>query len=99
MARVLRRPRAMADVLDVWAHIAVDSTHQADAWVERLDEALNLLATQPRMGRERDELAIGIRSFPGGRYLVYYLVVEGGIDVVRVLHASRDIESVFSGGE
>lgn len=78
MARVLRRPRAMADVLDVWAHIAVDSTHQADAW---------------------DELATGIRSFPVGRYVVYYLVVEGAIDVVRVLHASRDIESAFSGGE
>ena len=47
------------------------------------------------MGREREELAPGLRSFPFGRYVVFFLPLEGGIDVVRVMHGSIDIEERF----
>lgn len=47
------------------------------------------------MGRERKELAPGLRSLPFGRYVVFFLPVEDGIDVVRVMHGSLDIEERF----
>jgi toxin ParE1/3/4 len=62
MARVSRRPLAAADILDIWDYIAEDSLDEADRWVDRLDEKLDLLATQPLMGRARDELLAGLRS-------------------------------------
>jgi toxin ParE1/3/4 len=40
---------------------------EADAWVDRLDAKLRLLAAQPLMGRARDELSPGVRSLPFGR--------------------------------
>ena len=58
--------------------------------------ANRVLATQPMMGRARDELAPGVRSFPFGRYVVFYMPLDDGIDVVRVLHGARDIDAVFS---
>lgn len=67
MAYVTRRPLAAIDILDIWDYIADDSIEQADRWVDRLDEKLELIATQPLMGRARDELAAGLRSFPFGR--------------------------------
>jgi plasmid stabilization system protein ParE len=57
MPRVPRRPLAATDIAEIWDYIAEDSIEQADAWVDRLDETLQLLATQPRMGRARDELS------------------------------------------
>jgi plasmid stabilization system protein ParE len=57
MQRVTRRPLAAADILDIWDHIAEDSVEQADRWVDKLDEKFELIATQPLMGRARDELA------------------------------------------
>lgn len=95
MARITRRPLAGADIFDIWDHIAEDSIEQADRWVDRLDEKLELIATQPLMGRSREELAPGVRSFPFGRYVIFYEPVEVGIDVVRVLHSARDIDAVF----
>jgi len=95
MARVLRRPRAAEDIAAVWDFIADDNPDAADHWVDQLDTQLRLLATQPLMGRARDELAPGIRSFPFGRYLVFYLPISDGIDVVRVLHGARDVDKVF----
>jgi toxin ParE1/3/4 len=95
MARVTRRPQAEADILEIWDYIAEDSIVEADRWVERLDEKLVLWATQPMMGRVRDELAPGVRSLPFGPYVVFFEPISDGIDVVRVLHGSRDIDATF----
>jgi toxin ParE1/3/4 len=98
MPRVLRRPLAAADIAEIWDYIAEDSIAQADAWVDRLDETLRLPATQPRMGRLRDESSPGLRSLPFGRYVIFYEPLDDGIDVVRVLHAARDVDAQFGTG-
>ena len=95
MSRVTRRPQAEADILEIWDYIAEDSLIEADRWLDRLDEKFALWATQPTMGRSRDELAPGIRSLAFGRYVVFFEPLPDGIDVVRVLHGSRDIDASF----
>lgn len=95
MVRVIRRPLAELDILEIWDYIAEDSVAEADLWIDRLDEKLRLWATQPMMGRSREELASGLRSFAFGRYVVFFLPISDGLDVVRVLHASRDINEHF----
>lgn len=97
MPRVTRRPLAAADILEIWDYIADDSFDAADRWVDQLDEKFRLLATQPLMGRIRDEVDRDMRSFPFGRYVIFYMPMDGGIDVVRVLHGGRDIDAVFGG--
>ena len=95
MSRVTRRPQAEADILEIWDYIADDSVVEADRWVGRLDEKFSLWATQPMMGRSRDELAPRIRSLVFGRYVVFFEPFPDGIDVVRVLHGSCDIDASF----
>ena len=56
---------------------------------------METLAKNPLMGRERDEVMPGLRSFPFKRYVIFYQPLQDGIDVVRVLHGARDIESLF----
>jgi toxin ParE1/3/4 len=94
--QVTRRLLAETDILEIWDCIADDSLAAADRWVDQLDEQFRVLATQLMMGRTRDELAPGVRSFPLGRYVVFYVPLDGGIDVVRVLHGARDIDAVFN---
>ena len=79
-------PLAAEDITEVWDHIADDNLRAADRWVDQLDEQFRLLATQPFMG---------LRSFPFGRYVIFYQPIEGGIDVVRLLHSARDVNAVF----
>lgn len=95
MTRATRRPQAEADVLEIWYYIAEDSIVEADRWVDRLDEKLALWATQPAMGRAREDLAPRLRSLAFGRYVVFFEPLPDGIDVVRVLHGSRDIDATF----
>lgn len=96
MPQVTRRPLAETDILEIWDYIADDSLAAADRWMDHLDEQFRVLAAQPMMGRVRNELAPGVRSFPFGRYVVFYVPLDDGIDVVRVLHGARDIDAVFN---
>jgi toxin ParE1/3/4 len=47
------------------------------------------------MGRKRDEPAPGLRGFPVRKYVLFYRVVEDGIEIVRVLWGYRDLELLF----
>lgn len=87
------RPSAEEDAAEIWDYIAEDSEAAADRVLELVDAQFTLLAQYPKMGRERPELADGLRSFPVGRYVVFYRPLPDGIEVVRVLHASRDVQS------
>ena len=93
--RVTRKPKAVADIQEIWAYIAEDSIVEADRWVDKLDEKLSLWASRPMIGRGRDEIFKGIRSLPFGRYVVFYHPLQDGIDVVRVIHSARDVDAVF----
>jgi toxin ParE1/3/4 len=97
MSTVFRRPQAAEDIEEIWDYIADDSLPAADRWLEQLDEQFQRLAAHPLMGRAREELAGGMRSFPFARYVIFYAPVDGGIDVVRVLHSARDIDEQFEG--
>ena len=97
MHQVRISPRASADLIEIWDYIADDSPANADAFVDRLYELLQVLGRQPGSGRRRDELAPEMQSFPFGRYIVFYRVITKSIEVVRVLHGARDIDSIFEG--
>jgi len=99
MPRVLKRPDAEADLIEIWMSIAQDSIPRADAYLGMFEEHFGLLASQPHMGRKRPELGVGIRSFPIDRYVSYYLPLPDGIDIVRVLHGARDVLRLFRQGD
>jgi toxin ParE1/3/4 len=90
-------PRASSDLIEIWSYIADDSIANADAFIDKLHETMQLLAGKPGLGRHREELAAEMQSFPFGRYIIFYRVVTSAIEIVRVLHGARDIESIFDG--
>ena len=90
-------PRASEDLTEIWSYIADDSLANADSFIDKLYETMQVLSRQPGSGRHREEIAPGIQSFPFGRYIIFYRAVTRGIEIVRVLHGARDIENIFGG--
>jgi toxin ParE1/3/4 len=95
MPSIVVRPKAVDDLAEIWAYIAEDSLREANAFASRIHKEFRMLSGQPRMGRERPELLADLRSFPVGRYVIFYLPHPHGIEVVRVLHGARDLKPVF----
>lgn len=96
MPRVLRRPEAELDLFLIWEYISLDNPDAADRILDQLEAEFDLMATQPLLGRKRPELAPQLRSFAYGRYVIFYLLLDDGIDLVRVLDGRQDVESIFS---
>lgn len=93
--RINRTARAIADVADVWEFISDDSIDAADRVLGRLNSALERLAEMPFMGRARPDLGTGLRSLTLGNYVIYYVPTDHSIEIARVLHGARDIDSQF----
>jgi toxin ParE1/3/4 len=90
-------PRVTSDLTEIWSYIADDSVTNADAFIDKLYETIQLLANQLGSGRRREELAPGILSFPFARYIIFYRTSGHAIEIVRVLHGARDIQTIFEG--
>jgi toxin ParE1/3/4 len=87
------------DLAEIWAFIAEDSIKHADKFAVLIDDHFRALARRPHMGRSRSELAPDLRSVPVGQYVIFYLPLPKGIEIVRVLHGARDIESILREGD
>lgn len=83
------------DLLDTWLYIAEDQPINADRYLDKLQEKAQKLAEFPDLGRDRPELAEGLKSFPVDRYNLYYIVTETKLILVRVLPGDRDISAIF----
>ena len=92
MNRVVISERARNDLEEVWHYIATDNVEAADSLVAGIEARFRVLADSPRLGRARDDIAVGFRYFPVGSYLILYRIQPEGIGIVRVLHAARLLE-------
>lgn len=88
-------PAAKADLESHQDYIASHRPWASFAWVDRFAGRCDLLAKNPGWGRPREDLRPGLRSLPFGRHLIYYRVTHRGVEIVRVLHASRDQRSAL----
>ncbi|MBU4234561.1 MAG: type II toxin-antitoxin system RelE/ParE family toxin [Desulfobacterales bacterium] len=96
MPSIIKRPRVRGDLSEIWDYIAADNETRADAFVDLIDQKFQALASHPNLGRSRDELEEGLRSFPVGKYVIFYRAIPAGVEIVRVLHGSRDLNAMFN---
>lgn len=95
MPRVKKAIQAEKDIEELWLYIAADNMLAADRVLDDIEAQCHLIATQPGMGRPRPELASGLRSFPVGRYIIFYQTLPDGIEIIRVLHSARDLDALL----
>ncbi|GGX60428.1 type II toxin-antitoxin system RelE/ParE family toxin [Saccharospirillum salsuginis] len=88
-------PEAENDLLDIWLYIADDQPINADRFLDKLLEKALKLAEFPELGRNREDLASGLKCFPVQRYVLYYQATTTKLLLVRVLPADRDISLIF----
>lgn len=95
MKRLKIAASAQNDLDEIWLFIARDNRKAADRFHDLLHSKFVALAMQPHMGRARDELRRGIRSFPVGSYVIYYRDTPKLVEIARVLHGALDLEGLF----
>ncbi len=95
MPQVTRTEQAELDLIDILVFLGRFGQRVADRFSDALDRACQLRAQFPQMGDACEELGPGVRRFPVDSYVVYYRPTDGGIEVLRVMHGSRNVTSLF----
>lgn len=103
--RVNFREVASADLDEQFLYLARRSARLAWRFHEAVHSTALRLAESPNLGTrldslldlETDILLWKVDSFPN--HVLLFLVTSDGIDVVRILHAARDIAVLFDYGE
>ena len=90
-----RHPLAEQDLVEIYVHISSDNQPAAENLVRAINGKCEALARHPMIGRARPELRSDLRSFPYGAYLILYRVIDGGVEIVRVVHAARNLDDLI----
>lgn len=95
MTRFRVSKQAQIDLDGIWDFIAEDNPDAADRFIGRIFEKFPALAGFPELGRRCEQLAAALRVFPVGNYLIFYRPFGGGVEIVRIIHGARDLESLL----
>lgn len=94
---IRQSPAARRDLLDIWDYAArAAGAEKSDKLLEALYASYKRIAEYPEIGRQRPELASGLRSYVAGSYVIFYEMSAHTVDIVRVVRAERDIDSLFT---
>lgn len=66
------------------------SKSQSSKYLDTLKAHLWTLTEQPKMGVERDELLLNMRSFPVESHVIFYRLKLEQIEIIRILHGRQD---------
>lgn len=100
--RVRRRIQAKLDLINHAVYLVTErSPETAERFVDEAEAAFTQLAGQPQMGWQRtfrNRRLSGLRVWRVKEftdYLIFYLPLDDGVDIIRVLYGRRDLDNVL----
>ena len=93
------RPRAEADLFDLYRYIAAASGRAAaGAYIDRIEAACLSLESFPERGTRRDDIRPGIRVMGFERRATIVFQISGDtVIIARIFYGGRDYERILLG--
>jgi len=89
--RYIVSPRAQGDIDDIWEYTLKRwGIDQAEAYTRQVWRHIEAVAETRTIGRARPEVREGYYKYRTGSHLLFFRLIDGGIDVVRILHERMD---------
>jgi toxin ParE1/3/4 len=85
----------LADFDEIYDNIARDNPRAAAQVLRSLDESIQLLSDQPKLGKVFRHRRLRLRLLTYDDYLVFYRERLGVIEIVRVIHGRRNIPDIL----
>ncbi len=87
---------ARTDLRAILEYLTERNPVAAQKFLKKLNDSFNFLLQFPDSGRLRHELLINLRSVVVGQYVVFYQSLADNLEILRVLHGSRDARRAFA---
>ena len=88
---------AIQDIEEIADYIANQSgLEHGDRFLAKLNAKFSKITQFPNLGRQRDEILPGLRSLSIDHYLIFYIVSQAGVDILRVVSGYRNLTDLFA---
>jgi toxin ParE1/3/4 len=86
-------PRAKDDVDEIWEYTVKRwGEDQSETYIRQLFDRVDAVVRKPAIGRACPSVREGYFRYSAGSHVLFYRMIEGGIDVIRILHQRMDFE-------
>ena len=83
MKQILFTPLATEDLRDIWIYLAENSGGEtANKFLLEIKKKCETVAEFPEAGRLRHEFLLHLRCFPFKNYVIFYLPLDEGVEVL-----------------
>jgi toxin ParE1/3/4 len=86
-------PAAQTDIEEIWEYTLTRwGIDQAEVYLRQLKSAIEAIAAEPARGRPCDDVRAGYYKFTVGSHVLFYRLIGGDVDLVRILHRRMDFD-------
>ena len=83
--------RAIDDLDDIHGYVAERNPIAAEKLVAAITAKIVRLAASGNTGSPRDNILPGLRAFPFRQLCIYFRIIDGDLQVLRILHGRQDV--------
>ncbi|MDR3424050.1 MAG: type II toxin-antitoxin system RelE/ParE family toxin [Alphaproteobacteria bacterium] len=87
-------PKARLDLLKIRDYISLDDPAAAERLIRNIKEKCQFLGKHPRLTAPQRQY-MNLSKHKVGNYLIFYRPHKTGVEIIRILHMARDIESAL----
>jgi toxin ParE1/3/4 len=87
--------QSQRDLIEIWVYISHDSQAAADRVTFELERTCRDLLVHPGLGEACPQFHAGLRRVSCSRYVIYFRSRSDTVEIVRVLHGSRNADDVI----
>jgi len=93
VSKITLKPKAKADIAGIWDYSVENwGEEKAETYLRDLWSRIHQVADKPDLALKADIVRAGYRKILSGNHVIYFKEIEGGIDIVRVLHQRMDFK-------
>jgi toxin ParE1/3/4 len=86
---------ALADLDAIADYLYSKNINAGNRILDNIESRIKSLETYPLRGYAKDDLFLGLRCLNEGHYRIFYNISDATVQILRVLHGKRDLESEF----
>ena len=95
MSDIVFSPLAESDLAEILDYIAQDNPSAAIKFLGEIRTKMYLYSQNPELGKRADHLSNGSRYFVKGNYLIFYRLLSGRFEIIRILHGAQNLPDLF----
>ena len=95
MKRHLISQPAIKDLEEIIDYFSSRNLEAGERFINEFEKKCKYLANFPNIGPSYDHLKASLRGLSLAGYIIFYRIIDDGIEIIRVVSGYRDLESLF----